>query len=307
MVQKSILIADDDRELVDALRLRCLQLGLRVFTAHDSLSALQTAIDRRPDLLCVDVEMPRGNGLGVCEMLAAESRTASIPVIVLTGKATESVIRHCHKLCAYYVLKGGDAWGRVGPLIREVLGLAADEGLDSTDRGSSRTGVDRCQCLVENVFALLGCDPDYLQVEQNGPRRPRGTNAERDVPWVLCIDDDSDFTWVLKRRLEDHGLAVVRAFDGADGYRTAFADRADVILLDYEMPNGHGDYVLSRLRENSLTRDIPVVVLTGRRDRDLEQRMLGLGASAFLHKPIEFSRLKRVLARYVDLVPEVCL
>ena len=80
---------------------------------------------------------------------------------------------------------------------------------------------------------------------------------------MLCIDDDADFSDALKIRLEDHGVAVIRAHTGMEGYRLAFTTPASAILLDFNMPDGQGDYILGRLKDNPVTRDIPVVVITG--------------------------------------------
>ena len=119
--QPTILIADDDRELVNVLALRARQLGVAVETAHDALSALNVMRSKTPDLVCLDVNMPSGSGLSACEMLASEPDWAKIPVIILTGRTDPETQMRCHQLCAYYVLKGGDVWARVEPLVRELL------------------------------------------------------------------------------------------------------------------------------------------------------------------------------------------
>jgi DNA-binding response OmpR family regulator len=121
MIGNKILIADDDRNLVDALAVRCRQLGLVVRTAHDARTALNIIFDDRPDVACLDVNMPCGNGLCVCEMLASDSRFVSLPVIVLTGNTDQDTVRRCHNLCAYYVPKCVDLWSRIGPLLQELL------------------------------------------------------------------------------------------------------------------------------------------------------------------------------------------
>ena len=121
MIGKSILIADDDRNLVDALAVRCRTLGLTVRIAHDARTALNIIFDDRPDVACLDVNMPFGNGLCVCEMLASDERFVSLPVIVLTGKTDLETVRRCHNLCAYYVPKSADLWSRIGPLLHELL------------------------------------------------------------------------------------------------------------------------------------------------------------------------------------------
>jgi DNA-binding response OmpR family regulator len=117
--QYSVLIADDDRDLVEALTVRCRGLGLGVYTAYDAFTALSIVRTRRPDLACLDVEMPAGNGLSVCEMLATDKECAAMPVIILTGKCDSDTIRRCHSLCVYYVEKCADVWPRIEPLLRE--------------------------------------------------------------------------------------------------------------------------------------------------------------------------------------------
>ncbi len=115
----TVLIADDDRDLVEALAVRCHGLGLGVYTAYDAFTALSIVRAQRPDLACLDVEMPAGNGLSVCEMLATDKECASMPVIILTGKCDSDTIRRCHSLCVYYVEKCANVWPRIEPLLRE--------------------------------------------------------------------------------------------------------------------------------------------------------------------------------------------
>lgn len=117
---RTILIADDDHDLVEALRLRCQSLGLEALVAHDGFTALTLAHQRRPDLICLDVNMPGGGGLTVCDMLAADERLARVPIIILTGQTAGEVVRRCWDRCAYYVLKATDTWTRVEPLIWEL-------------------------------------------------------------------------------------------------------------------------------------------------------------------------------------------
>ena len=121
-------------------------------------------------------------------------------------------------------------------------------------------------------------------------------------PWVLHVEDDAQFSAALKTRLESHGVAVIRAFDGKDGIQSAFKHPADAIILDVEMPNGSGDEVLRRLKDTESTRQVPVIVLTCRNDRVFRRKMLDLGAAAYLNKPLDFSELHRELAKHIDIL-----
>ena len=112
------------------------------------------------------------------------------------------------------------------------------------------------------------------------------------------MEDDEDFSQALK--LERNGFAIVRAFDGKQGLEEALRRRPSAILLDYHLPQGKGDQVLSRLKMNPKTRSIPVIVLTGVRDQNLEGKMLGLGAERFLTKPLDMAQLLEALHALVD-------
>jgi DNA-binding response OmpR family regulator len=121
VVDKVVLIADDDRDLVQALAVRCNRLGLKAICAYDGFSALSLIKSERPDMACLDVEMPAGNGLSVCEMLASDETCRSIPIAILTGRTDPETIMRCHSLCAYYVEKCPDVWSRIEPLLKELL------------------------------------------------------------------------------------------------------------------------------------------------------------------------------------------
>jgi DNA-binding response OmpR family regulator len=125
--QKSIFIADDDTQLVRALSLRCQTMGLQVCQAYDSVTALSQIHAQLPDFICLDVNLPGGNGLSLCEMLCSDDRTARIPKIILTGRSDPDTIRRCHTMCAYYVEKSPQVWDRVGPLLYEFLNTASRE------------------------------------------------------------------------------------------------------------------------------------------------------------------------------------
>jgi DNA-binding response OmpR family regulator len=118
--EKTILIADDDPDLVNALTQRCEHMGFQVLAAEDAMTALSTADFATPDVICLDIEMPNGNGLAACEMIADDERFASTPIIILTGKKDQKTIRRCHELSAYYLPKQGDVWSQLKPLLQEL-------------------------------------------------------------------------------------------------------------------------------------------------------------------------------------------
>lgn len=121
---KRVAIADDDEHLLNILATRCKTLGLDVRTARDATSALNIIHEFQPDVACLDVSMPFGNGLSVCEMVTTDERLSDMPVIVLTGNTDEQTIRRCHQMRAFYVLKCPDVWPRLEPLLCELLNVS---------------------------------------------------------------------------------------------------------------------------------------------------------------------------------------
>jgi DNA-binding response OmpR family regulator len=285
-----VVIADDDVNLVHALTIRCKSLGLEVHSAHDASAAWHQVEEFTPDVVVLDVEMPAGSGLCVSEMMSNHEKFKATPVVMLTGHTDHLTVRRCHQLMAYYVTKCDNVWERLEPLLRELLAeselpIPFQQRIDVGGQTASQPSIS----LLDAVFAALG---------EGDEESPSHSEAIR-VPWVLSIDDDSALADGLGLRLKEYGVELLRAAEGMEGYRRAFTSPADVILLDYELPNGNGDYVLGRLKDNPVTNEIPVIVLTGRRDKTIERKMYSLGAVSFMTKPYCWPNLWQEIRRYL--------
>lgn len=80
---KTILIVDDDRELADGLRMVLEKQGFRVILAHDGHQAKQTVYNQRPDLMILDMMMPRMGGYPVLEHF--KDKPDAPPIIMITA------------------------------------------------------------------------------------------------------------------------------------------------------------------------------------------------------------------------------
>ena len=89
---RTILIADDEAEVVQLVRMILEWEGYTVVAAADGLETLERAEIDKPDLILLDVRMPKMSGLTVLEHLA-RSETASIPVIMLSVVTTQPDVR----------------------------------------------------------------------------------------------------------------------------------------------------------------------------------------------------------------------
>jgi GAF domain-containing protein/CheY-like chemotaxis protein len=112
---------------------------------------------------------------------------------------------------------------------------------------------------------------------------------------VLVIDDEIGVRDLMQRFLVKQGFRVVTAAGGEEALRRARELRPDAITLDVMMPGMDGWTVLSALKADPETADIPVIMLTIVDDRSLGY---ALGASDYLTKPIDRERLVAVLRKY---------
>ena len=110
---------------------------------------------------------------------------------------------------------------------------------------------------------------------------------------ILIIDDEADNVAFVSAVLKREGFSVIAAQDGVEGVNKAVVETPDLIVLDIQMPRLNGFEVFTRLQETEATREIPVVMLTGIRekigrgysDRDVKT-LLGTSPAGYLEKPV---------------------
>jgi response regulator RpfG family c-di-GMP phosphodiesterase len=118
---------------------------------------------------------------------------------------------------------------------------------------------------------------------------------------VLCIDDDPDISRGLQLWLNQYEVEVLHAHYGMQGVALAASCLPNAIITDIRMPQGDGDHVVACLRRRAETWDIPMIVLTGQKDTELERRMRHLGVRHYLQKPATWHDLESALFETLKL------
>jgi CheY-like chemotaxis protein len=121
------------------------------------------------------------------------------------------------------------------------------------------------------------------------------TSAATTGPCVLVIDDDPTVRELMQRSLAKDGFRVEAAADGESGLQLAKQLKPAVITLDVMMPHLDGWSVLTALKADPATAQIPVIMLTIVDDK---QMGFALGAADYFTKPIDFQRLHAVLEKH---------
>ena len=101
---------------------------------------------------------------------------------------------------------------------------------------------------------------------------------------ILVVDDDLTLAEMYEICFKEAGAVVSVAHDGDEAIKLVEANKPSAILLDILMPKFNGLEVLKVLKENSETRDIPVVVLTVLLENDKYEKAKALGAEGYLIK-----------------------
>ena len=206
MANRTILIVEDEPRIAHWLRIHCERAGFDVEVAGDGRTGLALARSRRPDLIVLDLMLPRLDGMQVCHILRRES---AVPIIMLTAREG-----HADRIDGLdggaddYVVKPFDpdevvarakaVLRRVDDKVRPVLTCGAIT-IDETTRQASAGG--RPLSLSRAQFALLAA---FM-------RHPRQV-LTRDQLITLAFGDDFD---AYDRAIDNHVLRLRKQLGGA--------------------------------------------------------------------------------------------
>ena len=123
---------------------------------------------------------------------------------------------------------------------------------------------------------------------------------------ILLVEDDLEISKLLAEFLQENGYEVFCQYDGLHVLDCLRENNIDLILLDIMLPGEDGYSILERLKASSETQNIPVIMVSAKKDDIDKIRGLGLGADDYMTKPFSPSelvaRVKAHMARYERLV-----
>jgi CheY-like chemotaxis protein len=192
------------------------------------------------------------------------------------------------------------AFDRLGAEASDVegtgLGLALSrrlaEAMGGTLQATSKLGIGSTFEL-----RLARCQPEAAPVARLAPQAVKdGPAACR----VLYVEDNVSNLRLIEDVFADDSIEIIAAATGRIALDIAPSAKADVVLLDMNLPDMTGDQVLRSLRASPGTAQTPVIVLTADATPATRRRMLELGVSAHLTKPIDIDVLKSALADVRD-------
>ena len=140
--------------------------------------------------------------------------------------------------------------------------------------------------------------PPEPEVKESKSATPQ-TEAIGHGKTSLVIDDEPTAVTFAQNTLESAGFSVAVASNGEEGLAKASMAKPDIILLDILMPGMDGFTFFKELKKSEETKDIPVVILTAR--KNMEDSFMALGAENFITKPtsakVLLERIKPLTSR----------
>ncbi len=104
---------------------------------------------------------------------------------------------------------------------------------------------------------------------------------------ILFVDDEDDIREVVQIRLESNGYQVVTAASGEEALKKVESEHPDLVILDVMMPGMDGLAVLKRLRKERQTENLPVILLTAKRQKTIGDLFEFENIQGFIEKPFE--------------------
>ena len=151
---------------------------------------------------------------------------------------------------------------------------------------------------LSNLYRRAEMFPSMTSTKESV--RQAESNHDPNAPKLLVADDEPDMLKFIKSQLESH-YQVVEAVDGQQAINKASQFLPDIILLDMMMPEKDGLQACKEIREQTTTRNIPIILLTARADEETKLAALEAGASDFLPKPFSSTELHVRIRNLVNL------
>jgi CheY-like chemotaxis protein len=206
MSRKLILLVDDDRDTLDAYAVLFQALGHVTAAASDGPDAVAAVLRLRPDLMLLDLGLPRMSGFEVLERIRSDAHGARLPVIVLTGRAFANQVAELHQ------------HGCLRVLIKPCEPVALCQAVEEALHAPPQLPAPREDRPVNGALRVRTSKP------RNARRRPVESTAPRSLE-ALCLW--SDFLGRRSEGLRETAAALVaRAVELRERIRLRSTPRA---------------------------------------------------------------------------------
>ncbi|HEX5276868.1 MAG TPA: ATP-binding protein, partial [Fluviicoccus sp.] len=180
--------------------------------------------------------------------------------------------------------------------------FAQADSSDTRDKGGTGLGLSIVKAIMDRHAGVV----DYESTPGQGtlfyfelPLPPAATPAGHTGQRVLICEDNPDVAAIIAAMLAQDGIAADIVGTAAEAEARVGSDTYAALLLDLTLPDRDGLLLLDDLRADPATRELPVVIVTGRADEGHGWRNAGMHVLDWLHKPVDRERLAAALNRVI--------
>ena len=253
MTKKKILIVEDEQSLVDLLVTKLKKEGYDVEFATDGVAGLEKIKAWRPELILLDIVMPKLDGYGVLEKLNEQGDKT--PVIIISNSGQPVEIEKTKKL------------GAIDHLIKTEF--------------SPVDVLDKVKDCFENGGKAKAGSGEAIILEPHEDEKARKLGVK-----VLLVEDDSFLREICSKKLTKEGYTVYEAIDGEQALNSIAAIKPDIVLLDIILPAIDGFQILNQIKshKDEAVKKVPVIMLSNLGQEDDIQKAMDMGANDYLVK-----------------------
>lgn len=255
---KKILIIEDEEVLLDVLKDKLTRQGYEVAVARDGEEGLAKMREGKPDLILLDIIMPKKDGFEVLTEINQDKELVTIPVIIISNSGQPVEIDRALKLGVKdYLIKTEFNPEEVIEKVTKIFG----QKIQNRNKKTTHQVTDKKEVMKEKKI-------------NNGGNK------------ILIVEDDRFLRELIVKKLQNEGYEIAVAMDGEEALKKIKEEKPVLVLLDLILPGIDGFEVLRQVKKDASQeiRKIPVIILSNLGQRDDVEKGINLGAEDFLVK-----------------------
>ncbi|MCD6332734.1 MAG: response regulator, partial [Bacteroidales bacterium] len=261
---RNLLIVEDDENLRHSIKKLLKSKDLTIIETGTARECIKLLKKETFDCMILDLGLPDMNGFDLLSQLNKLKSIVLPPIIVYTGKELDS--NESEQLKKY-----------TNSII--IKGVKSEERL-----------LDEATLFLHQMIQKL---------PQSQQKIIRKLYDQEDVfknREVLLVDDDMRNVFALTKVLEEKGMKVIKAANGIQALKMLDDNHdPDLILMDIMMPGIDGYEAIKTIRKQSRYENLPIIAMTAKAMKEDRQKCLNAGASDYISKPIELTKLLSLL------------
>ncbi|HLG32495.1 MAG TPA: response regulator [Ignavibacteriaceae bacterium] len=263
-IQKIVIVDDDELEF-EKFRKEFKDEQVRIEFIKDSEYAFSKIAEVQPDLIILDLMMPKIDGVTLSYKLKSNIKTKHIPIFISTAKDLTE-----------------DERKSLSNIVEEIAVKSKGHALDVLKVVRDRI---RLQEINEALTYPESEVVNESEVSENTMVKTKSAQGGY-VAEVLIVDDDPDTLFTINEIVQACNCKTILAKNGSECLNVLQNTIPDLILLDIMMPVMDGFQTISRIRADKRLADIPVLAVTARAMKDDKDIILKHGFNDYIPKPV---------------------